>query len=181
MVRANINSMPGSTPQPRMRACAAAYKSGKRGSGMQRGPAGTYHGQGVFGSLFDTKEQQSKRNHQKIMDDANARFGKGVRKRKGKGKQLEGEGFFSNLWDGIKKAVKIVGPIASMIPGPVGMVAKAVTAGSKLMGNGFESQHMPPRVKRHLRAMVGGSVLQSAAQAQNFGYDSVMQAVQSMA
>lgn len=146
-VRANINAMPGATPQLRMKACAAAYKGGKQGSGLKRGPSGSYHGEGI---------------------------------KRGRRKDLTGEGFFGDLWNGIKKAVKVVGPIASMIPGPVGMVAKAVTAGSKLLGNGLEAQHMPPRVKKHMRAMVGGSILQSAAQAEKFGYDSVMQALKTM-
>lgn len=141
-VASNIRSMPGSTPQEKMRAVADAWRAQ---SGMGKG-----------------KKRVGKRT---------------------KSTQT-GEGFFSSLWDGIKKAVKVVGPIASMIPGPVGTVAKVVTAGSKLLGNGLDSIHdvpMTPQVRKHLKKIVGGRVLTSASQAEKMGYQAVMDAVKASA
>jgi len=142
-VKAHVNSMPGATPQERMKNVAKAWR--EKGHVTAAKPSAVKY---------------------KSINKRKSMAGGGIHK------TMVGGGFFSEFWDGVKavaKVVKNVTAYTSHLPGVVGTVSSVVNRGLNLVGAGVKPPMTAAQIKKVAMTLHGGRIFASPAEARAEG------------
>lgn len=83
-----------------------------------------------------------------------------------------GGGFFDDFIGGVRKAISVITPITSWIPGPIGAVSRVVGAANRIIpGGAIKITHA------EMKRMHGGRVFESADAASKAGFDDAMEVI----